>query len=429
MVNAKKWLDKNYPKDKRNEITKFTDGGVHNIFDVYNKLEGELDLTDFVNLKEVILADCRITKLNLSNCSKLVKLDCSQNQLSELNLNKNTKLTELYCSNNQLRELNVGNCPSLQLLYCHNNLLTNLDLSTNLQLRFLSINDNNFTKQDLSFLTHLANLQIVNLGNEDAKQIKRGIYNHFIGSLQPLQALINLKTLNIQNTDISEDLECLPDSLENFTFSAELRKEAKVKKIEKMLKNYNNDIKKWRRANKKQSEELLKEETSTLSSITNYEPSTNEVASWENQTQELQSQLNELNDIVCPEKSFNFAHLKKEIQKLKAKELVPQWKNKRAQLNELVIALQNKAGNELKSMVDFYLQTYEQIIKQEEEDGTFAQNQMKLLQNTLEKKISREELLEIAQLQKEFFYLEKKLNALDLSQEQLETQVELPPKQ
>lgn len=427
MVSAQKWLDKHYPKEERKEITKLSDGGVHNIFDVYSKLEGDLDLSDFVNLKEIILADCRITELNISNCIKITKLDCSQSQLNDLNLDKNAQLVELYCSNNQLRELNLSNCSNLQRLHCNNNLLTNLDLSANSQLEFLSISDNNFTKQDLNFLTHLTGLQTVNLGNENAKQIKKGIYNHFIGSLQPLQKLTNLKTLNVKNTDINEGLEYLPDSLEKFIFSAELRKEAKVKKIEQILKYYNNDIKKWRKVNKtRQAEELLKEEASMSSSITNYEPSTNEVANWEVQAQELQSQLNELNNIICPENDFNFTNLKKEIQRLKAKELIPQWQNKKSQLTDLTTTLQNKVGNELKSIVALYLQIQEQMISQEQENNTFTQGQLTAYQSILGQKVSEKELLELTQLQKEVVNLKRRLGDLDLKEQ--EYQIEVPPK-
>jgi len=70
MVNAQEWLDKNYPKKERKDFTKL---------EINDKnLEGDLNLSDFVNLK---------------------KLDCSSNQLTDLNLNYE-KLTYLDISNN-----------------------------------------------------------------------------------------------------------------------------------------------------------------------------------------------------------------------------------------------------------------------------------------------------------------------------------------
>jgi Leucine-rich repeat (LRR) protein len=75
-------LDENYPlngtcqrKDdkencgkKRSEVTKLD---ISN-----NNLIGELTLTGFTNLTKINCYDNKLTKLDLSNCSKLTKLDC-----------------------------------------------------------------------------------------------------------------------------------------------------------------------------------------------------------------------------------------------------------------------------------------------------------------------------------------------------------------
>lgn len=63
MVNAQEYLDQNYPKEQRNKITNL---------DIKTKdLEGDLDLSDFINLK---------------------KLNCSVNKLKSINLSNNRKI-------------------------------------------------------------------------------------------------------------------------------------------------------------------------------------------------------------------------------------------------------------------------------------------------------------------------------------------------
>ncbi len=43
MVNAQEWLDRNYPKENRNEVRE--------VYILEFNLEGELDLSDFKNLE------------------------------------------------------------------------------------------------------------------------------------------------------------------------------------------------------------------------------------------------------------------------------------------------------------------------------------------------------------------------------------------
>jgi len=236
MVKAQKWLDKKYPnKEERSKITELNDGGIHNFLDVHKKIEGHLDLRDFVNLEEIRFSELgQLTSLDISNCPKLVKLNCSQNLINNLNLSKNTMLVELYCSGNQLRELDTTNCPNLKIIRCDNNLLTNLDLTTNQKLECLSIKDNNFAKQDLSFLTHLTNLKVLELGNDNPRRIKKGLYNQFVGSLESLKGITELEKLNINNTDLDSGLEHLGNSVSLYC-SSEKRPNSQVKKIEEQV--------------------------------------------------------------------------------------------------------------------------------------------------------------------------------------------------
>ena len=72
-----------------------------------------------------------IGKLDVSNCTELVELDCSDNQLTELDISNNTAMWYLDCGYNQLTELDVSNNTALEHLGCYNNQLTELDISNN----------------------------------------------------------------------------------------------------------------------------------------------------------------------------------------------------------------------------------------------------------------------------------------------------------
>jgi len=93
------------------------------------------------------------------------------------------------------------------------NALTNLDLSNNLKLEFLDISDNNFLKQDLTFLSHLVNLQVIMMGNND-KNSKT--HNDFVGGLEPLKNMSKLELYSISGAKIDPNSEHLPNGARMF---------------------------------------------------------------------------------------------------------------------------------------------------------------------------------------------------------------------
>lgn len=122
LINAQEWLDKNYPKngvcrretnDEKWDGKKYSKGWNNQgktraeitKLDIWNKnLEGNLDLSDFVNLKELDCSENKLTSLDVSNCPQLWKIVCFNNQLTNLIINGGANLTEISCPDNRLKE-------------------------------------------------------------------------------------------------------------------------------------------------------------------------------------------------------------------------------------------------------------------------------------------------------------------------------------
>ncbi|CAB5388589.1 unnamed protein product [Rhizophagus irregularis] len=179
-ANIRKYINKRYPtksdKEKENKL----------IIDNKN-LEFHLDLSEFVNLEELICSKNQLTSLDITSC----------NQLNEL-------------------KLPVANSEKLE---------------------YLNLLDNSFS-QNLDCFSRFVNLKELFVGNTDGDRIQQGIYNRFYGSLKPLKKLVKLESLSINNTDIETGIEFLPDSIMNFRCLADKRSEAKVKKIYEQLEAY-----------------------------------------------------------------------------------------------------------------------------------------------------------------------------------------------
>ncbi|CAJ0841987.1 3051_t:CDS:2 [Entrophospora sp. SA101] len=182
----------NYPKEERNSIKELDIS--------HENLIGKLDLNDFTSLTKL---DCK------QDTKKIKRLECDDNQISSLNF------------------------------------LSPLDSKI---LEYLNLNSNNLKEEGelkLSPLSRFKNLRELQIGNKDKKKIVQNIYNRFLGSLEPLKDLNNLKLLNIENTDIDNGIEYLPDNLEELYCANELRNEVKVKEIFKQLNGYGKDDKEY----------------------------------------------------------------------------------------------------------------------------------------------------------------------------------------
>jgi len=96
MVNAQEWLDSNYPLEERKEIKKLCINK--------KKLQGHLNLFDFVNLKKLNCSENALTSIYLSNNKNMKRIDCSNNLLTDIDFSyqNSRKLEEIMIINNNL---------------------------------------------------------------------------------------------------------------------------------------------------------------------------------------------------------------------------------------------------------------------------------------------------------------------------------------
>ena len=157
-------ISENYdPQDPTTwEGTTWENGNIFQI-DFYDRnLIGKLDVSNCTELVELDCSYNQLTELDISNNTALVELYCGYNQLTELDVSNNTALVHLYCGDNQLTELDISNNTAMWYLYCGNNQLTELDVSNNTALMELGCSDNQLTELDISNNTALEHLRCDN---------------------------------------------------------------------------------------------------------------------------------------------------------------------------------------------------------------------------------------------------------------------------
>src|SRR5690348_12652175 len=105
-MKAQEYLDKHYPTE-REKITKLDLSYYAERFSP-DRLRGELDLSDFTNLEELICKHGCLTSLDISKCPKLVRLEIVDNGLDSLDLTNNNMLEKIDVSSNIIKnDLNI----------------------------------------------------------------------------------------------------------------------------------------------------------------------------------------------------------------------------------------------------------------------------------------------------------------------------------
>ena len=114
----------------------------------YNNLTS-LDVSRNGELGELYVAYNKLSSLNLRSNTKLRGLEILGNRFSTLDLSANTIMEVLHCGKNELRSLTVVSS-RLVTLDCHDNNLTSLNLSRTTALEQLNCSGNRLTSLDIS---------------------------------------------------------------------------------------------------------------------------------------------------------------------------------------------------------------------------------------------------------------------------------------
>jgi len=121
--------------------------------------DGEIDTTEALKVKSLIVSFQEISNLNGIECFKnLSHLFCTNNQLTTLNLKEQSKLKYLRCEYNKLSNLDVKGLVNLQILNCNYNNLTTLVVKGLESLTSLSCDFNNLSSMDATGLENLESL-------------------------------------------------------------------------------------------------------------------------------------------------------------------------------------------------------------------------------------------------------------------------------
>lgn len=110
--------------------------------DIDTNNNGEIDLSEALNVKYLNVADAQISNLSgIENFTNLIQLDCTMNKLTSLDLSNLILLENLNCGYNLLENIILGQS-KIKNLECYNNKLTSLNLSTFSNLNSLNCNNN-----------------------------------------------------------------------------------------------------------------------------------------------------------------------------------------------------------------------------------------------------------------------------------------------
>jgi hypothetical protein len=415
MTNAQEWLDREYPKEEREEITRL------DISDK-NKLEGNLIIENFSKLKKFKSGYTNITDLTISNCLELEEIE-HPNPTNTLKLENLPKLKIINCCSDRLTKLEITNCPEIAHLdYSHSN-CNNFNLSS-------------LNPKKLTYLVTNGNLKLVSVApfiNLETLIIEReenesSCYENYYYdsydremSLEHLKDLTKLRHLEVSSDNISGDIEHLPKSVEDFQFNYYWvgQREGKINKLSLVLGGYNSNFKEWRKTQTYLIKQVKEEENTELySRINNLEKI---IANWENNFQQIlatKEQIIEVNnklerDLVQKTKTIH--NLREELLPLKLEKVQKEYNNllninfEQGKLNRLMIII-------------------ERVIKEEKENDFFAQDSITERKEYFQDKLETGMINKLCQLKEETIKLELELQKLQLEPQQ-QIKIQVPPKQ
>jgi hypothetical protein len=125
---------------------------------------------------------------------------------------------------------------------------------------------------------------------------------------------------------------------------------------------------------------------------------------------------------------LDFEKLKEEIKRLKLKDLIPYYEEKKNKFEELVNGAKSKVGQDLAPIFELFLKTNKQILEhgKKKSENHFYQGSLKgkleTCQTLLQSKLSAEDLQDILDNQSKFFKSETKIESLK-SEEKYQSEI------
>lgn len=118
----------------------------------------EIILGENKNIETININHTLLEEIDLTGCPSLIELTCEKTKISKLDLSKNTKLLKLYCGEyggynyikGEIKELILKNANQLRYIDCKGNKLDNIDFSDCKSLISLDTRENNLKSLDLS---------------------------------------------------------------------------------------------------------------------------------------------------------------------------------------------------------------------------------------------------------------------------------------
>ncbi|MEM6718961.1 MAG: hypothetical protein AAF611_06595 [Bacteroidota bacterium] len=139
----------------------------------YNNPITTLNISQNINLLNILSSDTNLTSIDISNNPNLRFLNINGNSITSLNTSNNPNLVSIRANDNMLSALNVSVNPNLTRITCENNSISSIDVSTQSSLLFFEASGNNFTAIDLSNNPLLRRV-IVNNNNLTFLNVKNG---------------------------------------------------------------------------------------------------------------------------------------------------------------------------------------------------------------------------------------------------------------
>lgn len=111
----------------------------------------EIEFGNITTLRQLSCGNTQIDQIDVISKNVLLeKLECFQTKITQLNVDNNIKLNHLSCSDTNISELDVSKNPELTVLYCANTNIDKLDVSSNTKLQRLNCSSTNIQQLDLS---------------------------------------------------------------------------------------------------------------------------------------------------------------------------------------------------------------------------------------------------------------------------------------